>query len=273
MASGTHLLRSWRISTRASGGLRSNAAAATYTRAGRCRYRAAEPGRGAADARARKAKARSSDAGRGLVRADWSSAAGDGGADRGRQRLEVGIGTIGSGSSAPEYGCRGSPKQPVDGRRTDPRSSRRERGMRIDLNTVEEDEPAGGAVCGELWHACAGAGVALPRRGSAVVYLPQAHLAAGGDGGELPALAAAAPRVPQHVVCRVVDVELGADAATDEVYARLALVAEDKFAFCHSVAAISREYIFGNEMKRGVLRNDWLRVKSKSTVSHRFRRS
>ena len=80
--------------------------------------------------------------------------------------------------------------------------------MGIDLNTVEEDEPAGGAVCAELWHACAGAGVALPRRGSAVVYLPQAHLAAGGDGGELPALAAAAPRVPPHVVCRVVDVEL-----------------------------------------------------------------
>ena len=81
--------------------------------------------------------------------------------------------------------------------------------MGIDLNTVELDEPAGGAVCAELWHACAGAGVALPRRGSAVVYLPQAHLAAGGDGGELPALAAAAPRVPPHVVCRVVDVELG----------------------------------------------------------------
>ncbi|OEL24648.1 Auxin response factor 14 [Dichanthelium oligosanthes] len=98
--------------------------------------------------------------------------------------------------------------------------------MGIDLNTVEEDEQAAGpAVCGELWHACAGAGVALPRRGSAVVYLPQAHLAAG-DGGEVPAGAAA--RVPPHVACRVVDVELRADAATDEVYARLALVADAK---------------------------------------------
>ncbi|XP_062181280.1 auxin response factor 14-like isoform X2 [Phragmites australis] len=101
--------------------------------------------------------------------------------------------------------------------------------MGIDLNTVEDDEAAppaavSGAVCGELWHACAGAGVALPRRSSAVVYLPQAHLAAG--GGEVPA--GAAPRVPPHVVCRVVDVELCADAATDEVYARLALVAEGK---------------------------------------------
>jgi hypothetical protein len=72
--------------------------------------------------------------------------------------------------------------------------------MGIDLNAVEGDA----AVCGELWHACAGAGVVLPRRGSAVVYLPQVHLAAGG-GGEVPA---GAPRVPPHVVCRVVDVQL-----------------------------------------------------------------
>jgi auxin response factor len=71
--------------------------------------------------------------------------------------------------------------------------------MGIDLNAVEGDA----AVCGELWHACAGAGVALPRRGRAVVYLPQAHLAAAG-GGEMPA---GAPRVPPHVVCRVVDVQ------------------------------------------------------------------
>lgn len=90
--------------------------------------------------------------------------------------------------------------------------------MGIDLNTV--DEPPS-AVCRELWHACAGPVVALPRRGSAVVYLPQGHLAAAGGGGGEVAVA-----LPPHVVCRVVDVELCADEATDEVYARLALVAE-----------------------------------------------
>ncbi|XP_039840867.1 auxin response factor 14-like [Panicum virgatum] len=110
--------------------------------------------------------------------------------------------------------------------------------MGIDLNAVEEDEPAGAAVCGELWHACAGAGVALPRWGSAVVYLPQAHLAEGGrgDGVEVPAGAAA--RVPPHVACRVVDVELRADAATVEVYARLALVAEGKVKYTKVVEAL-----------------------------------
>ncbi|KAF8766307.1 hypothetical protein HU200_007824 [Digitaria exilis] len=93
--------------------------------------------------------------------------------------------------------------------------------MGIDLNMVddegEERRPA--AVCRELWHACAGPVVALPRRGSLVVYLPQGHLAAAG-GGDV------AADLPPHVLCRVADVELCADAATDEVYARLALVAE-----------------------------------------------
>uniref|UniRef100_A0A0A9D3G8 Auxin response factor n=1 Tax=Arundo donax TaxID=35708 RepID=A0A0A9D3G8_ARUDO len=93
--------------------------------------------------------------------------------------------------------------------------------MGIDLNMVdgegEERRPL--AVCRELWHACAGPVVALPRRGSLVVYLPQGHLAAAA-GGDV------ALDLPPHVVCRVADVELCADAATDEVYARLALVAE-----------------------------------------------
>ncbi|XP_040385947.1 auxin response factor 3 isoform X2 [Oryza brachyantha] len=99
--------------------------------------------------------------------------------------------------------------------------------MGIDLNDTvsgaEEDAPPA-PVCRELWHACAGPVVSLPRRGSAVVYLPQGHLAAAGAGGGIRGEVAVA--LPPHVACRVVDVELCADAATDEVYARLALVAE-----------------------------------------------
>jgi auxin response factor len=73
--------------------------------------------------------------------------------------------------------------------------------MDIDLNVVDEAPPP--AVCRDLWHACAGPVVALPRRGSLVVYLPQAHLAAaGGGGGDV------AVDLPPHVVCRVSDVEL-----------------------------------------------------------------
>ncbi|KAL5220520.1 hypothetical protein ABZP36_025233 [Zizania latifolia] len=106
-----------------------------------------------------------------------------------------------------------------------PAGGGRARAMGIDLNnSVDGEEDAPAPVCRELWYACAGPVVSLPRRGSVVVYLPQGHLAAagaaGGLRGELPVA------VPPHVACRVVDVELCADAATDEVYARLALVAE-----------------------------------------------
>ncbi|VAH64022.1 unnamed protein product [Triticum turgidum subsp. durum] len=93
--------------------------------------------------------------------------------------------------------------------------------MGIDLNAAgEPGKAAAVSVCRDLWHACAGPVVALPRRGSAVVYLPQAHLAGAGGGGDVPVA------LPPHVACRVVDVELCADPATDEVYARLAMVAE-----------------------------------------------
>jgi auxin response factor len=86
----------------------------------------------------------------------------------------------------------------------------------IDLNTVEEEEApppvvarAGTAVCLQLWHACAGPVPPLPRKGSAVVYLPQGHLEhIGGDAGD-----ASAAAVPPHVFCRVVDVDLHVCAA------------------------------------------------------------
>ncbi|KAL5202967.1 hypothetical protein ABZP36_013919 [Zizania latifolia] len=114
----------------------------------------------------------------------------------------------------------------------------------IDLNTVEEDEeeaaaaevlvapascspaaPRTSAVCLELWHACAGPVAPLPRKGSVVVYLPQGHLEHLGDAA---AGSAAAAAMPPHVFCRVVDVTLHADAATDEVYAQLSLVPENE---------------------------------------------
>ncbi|CAL4909552.1 unnamed protein product [Urochloa decumbens] len=84
----------------------------------------------------------------------------------------------------------------------------------------------GAAVCLELWHACAGPVPPLPRKGSVVVYLPQGHLEHLGDAAA--SAGVPAPGVPPHVFCRVVDVTLHADASTDEVYAQLALVAENE---------------------------------------------
>lgn len=100
----------------------------------------------------------------------------------------------------------------------------------IDLNTVDNDDvgeettapvspassstasgcsdltssslPAMASVCLELWHACAGPLISLPKKGSAVVYLPQGHLE---HLSEYPPIAY---NLPPHVFCRVVDVKL-----------------------------------------------------------------
>ncbi|XP_009394821.2 auxin response factor 2 [Musa acuminata AAA Group] len=121
--------------------------------------------------------------------------------------------------------------------------------MGIDLNTIEEEEeepeqPAYHAasppaatpvdralqvtpVCLELWHACAGPRIWLPKKGSLVVYFPQGHIEHfGEDGGRRGGVCRR--DVPPHVFCLVVDVKLHADAATDEVYAQLSLLAESE---------------------------------------------
>ncbi|KAL2473662.1 auxin response factor 3-like [Forsythia ovata] len=106
----------------------------------------------------------------------------------------------------------------------------------IDLNTVDDetspfDSPSSSsrnselpasAVCMELWHACAGPLISLPRKGSAVVYFPQGHLERISDHTAL------ACDLPPHVFCRVVDVKLNAEAANDEVYAQVSLVSDNE---------------------------------------------
>ncbi|KAF9590413.1 hypothetical protein IFM89_034206 [Coptis chinensis] len=78
-------------------------------------------------------------------------------------------------------------------------------------------------VCLELWHACAGPLISLPKKGSIVVYFPQGHLEQITDYPssnfyDLPSL----------VFCRVVDVKLHAEVATDEVYAQVSLLPESE---------------------------------------------
>lgn len=95
----------------------------------------------------------------------------------------------------------------------------------IDLNTTEDDEApssassgssssasvlsastlvaaASSSVCLELWHACAGPLISLPKKGSVVVYLPQGHLEQVSD------FPASVYDLPPHLFCRVVDVKL-----------------------------------------------------------------
>nr|ACN79515.1 auxin response factor 3a [Lotus japonicus] len=113
----------------------------------------------------------------------------------------------------------------------------------IDLNTAEDDEtpssggssstsatsmsittatPSASSVCLELWHACAGPMICLPKKGSVVVYFPQGHLELVQD------LQLLLPNIPPHVFCRVVDVKLHAEEGSDEVYCQVLLVPESE---------------------------------------------
>uniref|UniRef100_A0A7N0RGQ0 Auxin response factor n=2 Tax=Kalanchoe fedtschenkoi TaxID=63787 RepID=A0A7N0RGQ0_KALFE len=121
------------------------------------------------------------------------------------------------------------------------------RGLNLfDLNTAEEEDAAAGgslspspspsptstcsgvvpgstgcvapSVCLELWHACVGPLVSLPKKNSLVVYFPQGQLEC---FGESPAVICG---VPPHVFCRVLDVKLHAEVDSDEVCAQVFLI-------------------------------------------------
>ncbi|KEH36566.1 putative transcription factor ARF family [Medicago truncatula] len=123
----------------------------------------------------------------------------------------------------------------------------------IDLNTTEDDEtpysaissssssshsgistsasaamvvppplPPQGSVCLELWHACAGPLISLPKKGSIVVYVPQGHFEQAHD------FPVSACNIPPHVFCRVLDVKLHAEEGSDEVYCQVLLVPENQ---------------------------------------------
>ncbi|XP_058730799.1 auxin response factor 3-like isoform X2 [Vicia villosa] len=104
----------------------------------------------------------------------------------------------------------------------------------IDLNTTEEDEAPSsgsssntslGSVCLELWHACAGPMISLPKKGSVVVYFPQGHLEHVHD---FSLSFSENIHIPSHVFCRVVDVKLHAEERNDEVFCQVLLVPENE---------------------------------------------
>ncbi|XP_021681483.2 auxin response factor 4 [Hevea brasiliensis] len=81
----------------------------------------------------------------------------------------------------------------------------------------------------ELWHSCAGPLVYVPRAGEKVVYFPQGHMEQveaymNQDGTmEMPIY-----NLPSMIICKVVYVQLKAEAATDEVFAQITLLPEPR---------------------------------------------
>eukprot|EP01018_Ginkgo_biloba_P015648 Gb_17830 [translate_table: standard] len=115
--------------------------------------------------------------------------------------------------------------------------------MEIDLNSpngysngsFNGNEDMGGAalnktsICLELWHACAGPLISLPRKGSLVVYFPQGHMEQVTTSLKHQCLEQRQMRpydLPPQIFCRVLNVNLHADQETDEVYAQVTLVPE-----------------------------------------------
>ncbi|XP_027159038.1 auxin response factor 1 [Coffea eugenioides] len=81
------------------------------------------------------------------------------------------------------------------------------------------------ALYKELWHACAGPLVTVPREGERVYYFPQGHMeqleasTLQGLDHQLPSF-----NLPPKILCKVMNVNLRAEAETDEVYAQITLL-------------------------------------------------
>ncbi|CAM0949925.1 unnamed protein product [Alopecurus aequalis] len=92
---------------------------------------------------------------------------------------------------------------------------------------------AGGAadvLFTELWKACAGPLVTMPAVGERVFYLPQGHIEQVEASTNQVAQQQGAPlyNLPWKIPCKVMNVELKAEQDTDEVYAQLTLLPEQK---------------------------------------------
>ncbi|KAL1828150.1 auxin response factor 9 isoform X1 [Daucus carota subsp. sativus] len=81
----------------------------------------------------------------------------------------------------------------------------------------------------ELWKACAGPLVDIPRNGERVYYFPQGHMEQL-EASTNQELNQSIPlfELPNKILCRVVHVQLKAEQETDEVYAQITLLPEPR---------------------------------------------
>lgn len=90
--------------------------------------------------------------------------------------------------------------------------------------TVKEAEAA---LYRELWHACAGPLVTVPREGERVFYFPQGHIEqVEASTNQVADQHMPVYDLPSKILCRVINVLLKAEPDTDEVFAQVTLVPE-----------------------------------------------
>ncbi|URE02417.1 auxin response factor [Musa troglodytarum] len=85
------------------------------------------------------------------------------------------------------------------------------------------------ALYTELWHACAGPLVTIPRMGERVFYFPQGHMEqVEASTNQVADQQMPVYNLPWKILCRVMNVHLKAEPDTDEVYAQITLLPDPK---------------------------------------------
>ncbi|RYR44900.1 hypothetical protein Ahy_A08g041175 isoform E [Arachis hypogaea] len=83
------------------------------------------------------------------------------------------------------------------------------------------------ALYRELWHACAGPLVTVPREGERVFYFPQGHIEqVEASTNQVADQHMPVYDLPSKILCRVINVQLKAEPDTDEVFAQITLLPE-----------------------------------------------
>ncbi|KAI3684400.1 hypothetical protein L6452_33623 [Arctium lappa] len=83
------------------------------------------------------------------------------------------------------------------------------------------------ALYKELWRACAGPLVTVPRENELVFYFPQGHIEqVEASTHQVPEQQMPVYDLPSKILCRVVNVQLKAEQETDEVFAQITLMPE-----------------------------------------------
>ncbi|XP_074556201.1 auxin response factor 2B-like isoform X3 [Curcuma longa] len=94
------------------------------------------------------------------------------------------------------------------------------------------------ALYSELWHACAGPLVTLPRQGEKVFYFPQGHIEqVEASTNQVADKQMRVYELQSKILCRVINVQLKAEPETDEVFAQVMLFPEP----CQDENAVEEE--------------------------------
>ncbi|KAL0417743.1 UNVERIFIED_CONTAM: Auxin response factor 4 [Sesamum radiatum] len=107
----------------------------------------------------------------------------------------------------------------------------------------------------ELWHACAGPLISLPKKGNLVVYFPQGHLEQS-YSSPFPPVEMPTFDLPSQILCRVVDVHLLANKDDDEVYTQLTLLPVPERLFCECPVPVFVDVIVSMQLEGMKLQGD-----------------